>query len=168
MAGKGAALAKSGSAAAWLASLAPFVGVVAGIMVNWISSGAAPTARERRFQRLLFLGMLIFSLVWSVAGQFAIQTWRQEYAWSYQTFLWVMTGFWLFYSIVAAAYVVSFKRGVKSLRRQIEQQPGIPEATGTPLTFRSTLVVLIGIYIASFSWLICLAFRATTGCGPQP
>jgi RNA polymerase sigma factor (sigma-70 family) len=160
MAGKGAALAKSGSAAAWLASLAPFVGVVAGIMVNWISSGAAPTARERRFQRLLFLGMLIFSLVWSVAGQFAIQTWRHEYAWSYQTFLWVMTGFWLFYSIVAAAYVVSFKRGLKSLRRQIEQQPGIPEATGTPLTFRSTLVVLIGIYIASFSWLICLAFRA--------
>jgi uncharacterized membrane protein SpoIIM required for sporulation len=95
-----------------------------------------------------------------VAGQFAIQTWRHEYAWSYQTFLWVMTGFWLFYSIVAAAYVVSFKRGLKSLRRQIEQQPGIPEATGTPLTFRSTLVVLIGIYIASFSWLICLAFRA--------
>lgn len=157
MAGKGAMLVKSGSVAAWLA---PFVGVVAGIMVNWLSSGAAPTARERRFQRLTFFGMLIFSLVWSVAGQFAIRTLRQQYAWSNQTFLWVMTGFWLFYSIVAAAYVVFFKWRVKSLRRRIEQESGVPEATGTPLTFRSTLVVLIGIYVASFSWLIYFALLA--------
>ena len=157
MAGKGATLVKSGSVAAWLA---PFVGVVAGIMVNWLSSGAAPTARERRFQRLTSFGMLIFSLVWAVTGQFAIRTLRQQYAWSNQTFLWVMTGFWLFYSIVAAAYVVFFKWRVKSLRRQIEQEPGVPEATGTPLTFRSTLVVLIGIYVASFSWLIYFALLA--------
>jgi gamma-glutamyltranspeptidase/glutathione hydrolase len=162
MAGKGATLVKSGSVAAWLA---PFLGVVAGILAIWLSSGAAPTARERRFRRFLFFGMLIFSLVWSVAGQFAIRTLRQEYAWSYQTFLWVMTGFWMFYSIVAAAYVISFKRGVKSLRRQIEQEPGKPEATGTPLTFRSILVVLICIYVASFSWLVCLALRANDRLG---
>ena len=104
--------------------------------------------------------MLIFSLVWSVAGQFTMRALRQRYTWSDHTFFWAMAAFWWFYSIVAAAYVVSFKRRVKSLRRQIEQEPGVPEATGTPLTFRSILVVLIGIYIASFSWLISLAFRA--------
>jgi RNA polymerase sigma factor (sigma-70 family) len=160
MAGKGATLAKSGSAAAWLASLAPFVGVVAGIVVNWISSGAAPTARERRFQRLAFFGMLIFSLVWSLAGMFAMRTSHQRYAWSNQTFVWAMTGFWCFYSIVAAAFTVFFIRGVKSLRRQIAHEPGVPESTGTPLTFRSTLAVVVGIYVASFSWLIYLALRA--------
>jgi RNA polymerase sigma factor (sigma-70 family) len=160
MAGKGATLVKSGSAAAWLAPVAPFVGVVAGIMVKWISSGAAPTARERRFQRVASFGMLIFSLVCPMTGHFAMRTLHERYAWSNRTFLWAMSGFWLFYSIVVAAFVVFIKRGVTSLRRLIEREPGIPENTGTPLTFRSILVVLIGIYIASFSWLICLALRA--------
>ena len=160
IAGKGATLVKSGSMASWLLPLIPFVGVVAGLMANLLSSRAAATARERRFQRLSFFFMLIFSLVWSVAGQFTMRALRQRYTWSDHTFFWAMAAFWWFYSIVAAAYVVSFKRRVKSLRRQIEQEPGVPEATGTPLTFRSILVVLIGIYIASFSWLISLAFRA--------
>ncbi len=84
MAGKGAALVKSGSAAAWLAPLAPFAGLVAGILVNWLSSGAAPTARERRFQRLTFLGMLIFSLVWSVAGSLRYELCARQHAWSFQ------------------------------------------------------------------------------------
>jgi RNA polymerase sigma factor (sigma-70 family) len=160
LAGKGATLVKSGSIAAWLVPLTPFVGVAGGILANWLSSRAAPTARERRFQRLSFLCMLIFSLVWSVAGQSAMQTLRQRYTWNKHTFLWAMAGFWWFYSIVAAAFTVFFIRRVKSLRRQIEQEPGVPEATGTPLTFKSILAVLIGIYIASFSWLIFLAFRA--------
>ena len=160
MAGKGATLVKSGSMAAWLLPLTPFVGVAAGILANLLSSRAAPTARERRFQRLSFFCMLIFSLVWSVAGQFTMQALHQRYAWSDHTFLWAMAGFWWFYSIVAAAFTVLFIRRVKSLRRQIEQEAGIPEASGTPLTFKSTLAVLVGIYIASFSWLICLAFRA--------
>ncbi|MGD0096947.1 MAG: sigma-70 family RNA polymerase sigma factor [Terracidiphilus sp.] len=160
IAGKGATLVKSGSVAAWLAPLAPFVGVIAGILANWLSSGAAPTARERRFQRLSFFGMLIFSLIWSMAGMFAMRTLHQRYTWSNQIYLWAMTAFWSFYSIAAAAFTVFFIRGVKSLRRQIEQEPGVPETTGTPLTFRATLVVLIGIYVASFSWLIYLSLRA--------
>jgi RNA polymerase sigma factor (sigma-70 family) len=160
MAGKGATLVKSGSAIAWLAPLTPFVGVIAGILANWLSSGAAPTARERRFQRLSFFGMLIFSLVWSMGGQLAMRTLHQRYAWNNQTFLWGMTGLWCFYSIVAVAFTVFFIRGVKSLRRRIQHEPGMPENTGTPLTLRSTLAVIIGIYIASFSWLIYFALRA--------
>jgi RNA polymerase sigma factor (sigma-70 family) len=160
MAGKGATLIKSGSLAAWLAPSGPFVGLVAGILANWLSSGAAPTARERRFQRLSFFCMLIFSLVWPIVGRIAMQALRQRYAWNGQTFLWAMTGIWLFYATVAAAYAVYFIRRVRSLRREIEQEPGVPETTGTPLTFRSSLVVLISIYVASFTWLIYFASRA--------
>jgi len=160
LAGKSVSLVKSGSAAAWMAHLAPFVGVVAGILVNWLSSAAAPTARERRFQRLTFFGMLVFSLIWPMTAQFAMQSLRQRYAWNSQTFLWAMTGTWLFYSIVAAAYVIFFIRRVRSLREQIEQEPGIPETTGTPLTLHTSLAVIGGIYVASFSWLIYLALRA--------
>jgi len=160
MAGKGATLVKSGSLAAWLAPLVPFLGVVAAILVNWLSARTAPTARERRFQRFAFFGMLIFSLAWSVAGQFTMLTLSQRYTWSNQTVLWAMTGFWWFYSIVVAAFIVFFVRRVRALRRRIEQEPGVPETTGTPLTFKSALVVITGIYVASFFWLICLAYLA--------
>lgn len=164
MAGKGAALVKSCLLAAWLA---PFTGVIAAILVNWLSARTSPATRERRFQRFWFFGMLIFSLVWSVAGEFAMQTLRQRYAWSGQTFLWAMTGFWWFYSILAAAYVVFFIRRVKALRRQIEQEPGVPETTGAPLTFESALAVIAGIYVASFFGSSSLYFARTTGCGPR-
>jgi len=160
LAGKGATLVKSSSAASWLAPLLPFAGLVAGLSVNWLSSGAAPTARERRFQRLAFLAMLIFSVAWSVPGQIAMRNLCHRCAWSNQTFLWAMTVFWSFYAIVAAAFTIFFIRRVKSLRWQIEQEPGVAENTGTPLTVRSTFVVVLGIYVASFSWLIFLAVRA--------
>src|ERR1022692_1557 len=41
---KGTAAAKSGFLAAWLAPLAPFIGILAGITANWLMVRAAPTA----------------------------------------------------------------------------------------------------------------------------
>jgi RNA polymerase sigma factor (sigma-70 family) len=160
MAGKGAAMTKSGSVAAWLAPVTLLAGVFAAILVHWLSVRAAPTARERRFQRLGFFGILLFSLVWSVAGTFAMHTLGQRYAWSSQTFLWVTLAFWWFYSIVVTAFIVFFIRGVHSMRRQIGQKPDVPEFTGTPLTSKSAFAVIIGNYVASFAWLVYLALRA--------
>ena len=160
MAGKGAAMAKSGPLAAWLAPFTPFAGVAAAFLVNWITARSAPTARERRFHRLGFYAMLIFALLWSLAWSFAMRPLGHRYAWSSQTFLWASLGFWWFYSIVVAAFIVFFIRGIHSMRRQIEQQPGVPEMTGAPLTFNSAVAAIMGIYVASFSWLVYLAWCA--------
>jgi hypothetical protein len=103
---------------------------------------------------------LIFSVAWSVPGQIAMRNLCHRSAWRNQTFLWVMTVFWSFYAIVAAAFTIFFIKRVKSLRWQIEQEPGFAENSGIPLTVRSTFVVVLGIYVASFSWLIFLALRA--------
>jgi RNA polymerase sigma factor (sigma-70 family) len=160
MAGKGTAAAKSGLFAAWLVPLAPFVGVLAGLITNWLSIRATCTARERRFQTFAFTVLWIFVLAWSLPGQFAIQALRQHYAWSTPLFYAVMTGFWWFYAIFVAAFTVLFFRRASALRRHIEQEPGAPESTGTPLTFASRLAMVAGIYLACFSVPIWLAWRA--------
>ena len=160
MAGKGAAMAKSGSLGAWLAPLTPFTGGAAAILVNWITARSAPTARERRFHRLGFFAILIFSLLSSLAWTFAMRPLGHRYAWSSQTFLWASLAFWWFYSIVVAAFIVIYIRGIHSMRRRIERQPGVPEMTGAPLTFQSAVAAIMGIYVASFSWLVYLALCA--------
>ena len=160
MAGKGTAAAKSGFLAAWIVPLAPFVGVLGGILSNWLSIRGACTARERRFQKLAFGALWTFVLVWALPGQFAVQALRQHYSWSIQLYYAVMTGFWWFYASVVAAFTVVFFRRVVAMRRYIEREPGAPENTGMPITFASKLGMVIGLYVACFSWLIWFAWRA--------
>lgn len=157
IAGKGAALLKAGSSTAWLM---PFTGVAAAILVNWLSSRAAPTARERSFKRFWFFSMLMFALLWSIPGQWELQVLCQRNACSSETALWAAMGFWGFYCIVATIYVVFSIRRSRSMRRQIEGEPGKKENTGTPLTDASALAFIAAVDVASFSWLIVLAIRA--------
>lgn len=147
VAGKGTAMAKSGSMAAWLAPLTPFLGVFAGMVVNWISVRSAPTARERRFQGLWLSCFWIFVLGWGVAGQYAVQALHQGAAWSAPTYFAVMEGFWWIYAMVVAGFIVLFLRRGAAMRRQIEQEPGIPENSGTAMTLASRFAM-----VAEYTW----------------
>ncbi|MGB3631776.1 MAG: sigma-70 family RNA polymerase sigma factor [Terracidiphilus sp.] len=158
--GKGAAMAKSGLMAAWLAPLTPFLGVFAGIFVNWISVRSAPTARERRFQGLWLSCFWILVLGWAVAGQFAVQALRHKLAWSDPTSYAVVATFWWIYAMVVAGFIVVFLRRAAAMRRQIEQEPGTPENSGVPMTLASAVAMVAGIYVAMFSALIYLALKA--------
>ncbi len=156
--GKGAAMAKSGSMAAWLAPLAPFLGVFAAIMVNWISVRSAPTARERRFHGIWLGSFWVFVLGWAVAGQYAVRA--RGYAWSDPAYFAVMVTFWWFYAMVCGTFVVLFLRRTVAMRKQIAQQPGKPESSGAPTTLSSRVAMVAGIYVAMFSAFIFLAFKA--------
>lgn len=160
VAGKGAAMAKSGSMAAWLAPLTPFLGVFAALMVNWISVRSAPTVRERRFQGLWLTCFWVFALGWAVPGQSAVRALRHGYTWSDPTFFAVMVAFWWFYAMVCGTFVVFFLRRTVAMRRQIAQEPGKPESSGVPTTLATRVVMVAGIYVAMFSALIFLAIKA--------
>jgi RNA polymerase sigma factor (sigma-70 family) len=159
VAGKSAAMAKSGWMAAWLAPVAPFLGVLAGLTVNWISVRSAPTARERRFQGFWLSCFWIFVLGWCVAGQYAVRALRHAYGWSDATYFAVVGGFWWFYAMVVAGFLVIFLRRAAAMRRQIAQEPGQPEASGAPMTSASRVAIVAGIYVAMFSAMIYLAFK---------
>lgn len=160
MATKGVAMAKSGSAATWLVALAPLVGVFAGMMANWLSVRSAPTARERRFQTIAFIGLWAFVLVWAVAGQIALETLSYRYAWSGQSFYAIMTVFWWLYAIGVATFTVVYFRRLIALRLQNGGMQGTREIPAVPVTLASNLGMTIGVYVALFSWLIFLAWKA--------
>jgi len=159
VAGKGAAMAKSGSLAGWLVPWAPFVGILGGMVSNWLSVQAAPTARERRFQMVAFSGFWAFVLAWAFPAQFLVQELRYRLAWSDASFYAAMTAFWWFYAMVTGAFFVFFFRRIVAMRRQHEQTPGISDPAPTPPAPGSNLAMIAGVYVALFSWLIYVAWR---------
>jgi RNA polymerase sigma factor (sigma-70 family) len=160
MAGKGAAMAKSGSLAAWLMPLAPFVGVLGGLVSHWQVVRTAPTARERRFQKICFLAVWTFVLAWGIAGQYAMMALRHRCAWSDQTFYAAMTGYWWLYFAVYEAYTVLWFRRLIHLRSQIAKEDAASAGTGAPQSVGSSLAMIAGMYLACFSVLIYLAWEA--------
>ena len=99
-------------------------------------------------------------LGWVEAGQFAVRALRHGYAWSEPTYCAVMVAFWWFYAMVCGTFVVLFLRRTVAMRRQIAQEPGTPESSGAPTTLATRVVMVAGIYVAMFSALIYLAFKA--------
>src|SRR5271165_4908806 len=157
---KGAATVKSGFITAWLAPLAPFIGILAGITANWLMVRAAPTARERRFKKIAFTAFWVFVLTWCVAGQFVMRTLGQHWKWDDRTFFAVMAGFWWFFALIAATWIIVMSRQILAIRRQIEEEAGIPKTAGMPPSFGTNLVLVTGLYLSLFSGLIYLAWRA--------
>jgi len=157
---KGAATVKSGFITAWLAPLVPFIGLFSGITANWLIARAAPTARERRLKMIAFTALWVFVLTWCVAGQLAVQTLGHRWEWSDQTFFAVMAGFWwLFTLIIATWFTVTFRQTM-AIRRENEEDAGIPQTTGTPQTYWRSVAVVISLSLAYFSGLIYVAWRA--------
>ncbi|MGB8370444.1 MAG: RNA polymerase sigma factor [Limisphaerales bacterium] len=157
---KGTAAAKSGFLAAWLAPLAPFIGIFAGITANWLIVRAAPTARERRGLKFAFIALWVFVLAWCVPGQFAVRTLGQHWEWSDRTFIAVMAGFWWFSTIITATWIMVMFRQILAIRQQSEEEVGIPQTAGTPLKLGTRIAVVTGLYLSCFLWLIFLAWQA--------
>jgi RNA polymerase sigma factor (sigma-70 family) len=159
-AAKGAALAKSGSLAWWLAPLASFIGVIAAMMTQWLAVRTARTGPERRFQKLSFIGLWIFALTWTVGGSIAVQVLRRRYAWSDPAFYRATLGLWWFYAIAIATFNVLWVRRVAAMRRQHAERSEILQSPRMPMAPGSSPAAAIGLYLASFSWLIGLAWHA--------
>lgn len=157
---KGTVAAKSGFLAAWLTSLCPFFGIFAGILTNWLMVRSAPTARERRFKKTAFTAFWGFVLTWCVAGQFVMRTLGQHWKWNDRTFFPVMAGFWWFFALIAATWVIVMSRQILAIRRQSEEETRIPKTAGTPPSIGTSLVLVTGLYLSLFSGLIYLAWRA--------
>ncbi|MGD0736706.1 MAG: sigma-70 family RNA polymerase sigma factor [Terracidiphilus sp.] len=160
MASKGVAMAKSGSAAMWLVPLAPFVGILGAVMTNWLSVRSAPTARERRFQTIAFIGLWAFVVIWAIAGQAALVNLRYRFAWSGQSFYAVMMVFWWIYAIFVATFTIVFFRRIVAMRLEDERTAGIRKTPAAPTTLASNIGMTAGVYIALFSCLIYFAWRA--------
>jgi hypothetical protein len=157
VAGKGAAVAKSGLLGAWLA---PLLGLGGGILAHWLIARSAPTAAERRVKKIAFISLWAFVLAWCVAGQLGVLALGRRLAWSDHTLFAVLAGFWWFYAVVVATLCIVMFRRILTLRRQQDPAAEAPPPVRKPLHPGRSLIVTIGVYLACFSWLIDLAWRA--------
>jgi hypothetical protein len=99
-------------------------------------------------------------MTWCVAGQFAVRTLGHRWEWSDRTFVGVMAGFWwLFTLIIATWFTVTFRQTL-AIRREIEEEAGIPQTAGTPQTYWRSVAMVISLSLAYFSGLIYVAWRA--------
>ena len=155
-AGKGAAAAKAGFLGM---GLAPFVGILGGIFAHWLVVRSAPTARERRVKTIGFISLWVFVLAWCIPGQFAVRVLSEHFEWSVPTFYAVMAGFWWLYGAIVAALSVMMIRRSLIIRRQSENANEMPADDLTMMKPGRRAAVVIGMYLALFSWLIYLAWR---------
>jgi RNA polymerase sigma factor (sigma-70 family) len=155
MGAKGAAAAKSGFLAAWLATLAPFVGIFAGISSQWLAIRATTDARERRVRTIELIALWICMVLFVFAGQYAMRSLRHHLEWSKQSFFVAMAGFWWLYAIIFLTWFTVIARRSLAVRQQREDAGEI-----TRLTTRTRVALLVGTHLAAFSWLISVAWGA--------
>jgi len=156
-AAKTASAAKSGLLGAWLS---PLIGVLGGITAQWLIVRAAPTARERRFKGLVFTVFWVFVLGWCAGGQAALRCLGAHEHWSDRTGYRVMTAFWSAYALILATLCVFMFRKILAIRRHYENSVPPGQTRSGTLTRGKRMIVVTGIYAASFWWLVDVAWKA--------
>jgi len=157
LAGKGTAGAKSGMLGAWLV---PLTGLVGGILAHWLIYRAAPTAAERRVKKIGFISLWVFVLAWCIVGQIGLRALGRHLAWTDRTLFAMLAAFWWVYAVVVATLCIVMFRRLLAIRQQHGAIAEVPLQPLKPLNARRSFVVIIGLYLACFSWLIDLAWRA--------
>jgi RNA polymerase sigma factor (sigma-70 family) len=161
VAGKSATAAK-GFLGTWLA---PLLGILAGIAAHWLIVRAAPTPQERRLKRAGFVALWIFVLGWCLPGQLAMRALSSYLKWDFHTYFIVMTGFWFFYALVVTTLSVLMFRLISAVRSENENETRLPGIVGQPMNRFKRIVVLAGVHLACFWWVLLLAVQARDRIG---
>ncbi|HEX4350386.1 MAG TPA: RNA polymerase sigma factor [Verrucomicrobiae bacterium] len=156
VAGKSAAAAKSGLLGAWLAVLAPFIGIVLGVLSQWlIIRSTLPAGRERRARsfELFAVWTCVIGLAWG--GEAAVRTLGHHFEWSDRTLFCALSCFWwLYVTGLIAWFMATARRDLAS--RQKHEAAG--EIARISPGLRAGLSA--GMHLAMFSWVITLAWNA--------
>jgi RNA polymerase sigma factor (sigma-70 family) len=157
---KGAAAAKSGFLAVWLAPLAPFVGILAGFASQWVLIRAGATARERRAKRIELIVVWILVLGFCVGGQYAVGSMGRHFAWNERVFFAAMSVFWWLFAMIMAAWIVVCFRRSQAGGRSAEVTGEILAPAAKAMQAGTLAGVVAGTQLMMFSSVISLACRA--------
>lgn len=155
LAGKCTTIAKSSLLGVWLAALAPFLGIFAGVAAQWrIIQVTTPAGRERRSQTVQLLTFWFMVLALAVGGDRAVCWAAHHFEWNDRTVFVAQAGFWWLYiaGLIAWQTVLIWRNwAARQSREAAGEAPRF--TTGT----RVSLVV--GMHLALFSWVIALAWN---------
>ena len=117
--GKGTAAAKSGFLGAWLAPLAPILGMLAGFASQWmIIRATAVSARDRRQRQRHLIIAFVILIGTSWGGQVAVRSLEQRYHWDDRISFVAAAIFWWLYSVGLASWIILTIRRIHAARQQ--------------------------------------------------
>jgi RNA polymerase sigma factor (sigma-70 family) len=158
---KGAAAAKSGFLATWLAPLAPFLGIAAGVGAQCLIIRAATPDRRLQTKMMVqavFFWLAAIGLAWG--GEIAIRTLGQDFQWGSRIRFTALAGFWWFYCCcMVTAMSVMAKRNLAFGARGPQAGETPPPAVA-PMNSIALAAAAVGLHLAIFSGLIRVAWNA--------
>lgn len=155
---KGTAAAKSGFLAVWVA---PFIGIAAGILAQWLVVCATTTDRKLRVKWLVqnIVGWILLLGV-AIAGPNIVHTLGRQYHWSDPIYFVAMVGFWWVYTMFMCTLgIVGFGR-ILGISQQNEEAGETSRPAMAPMKPGTLAVVVAGAHLMLLSWLVRLAWRA--------
>jgi RNA polymerase sigma factor (sigma-70 family) len=155
---KGTAAAKSGFLAVWVA---PFIGIAAGIVAQWLIICATTTDRKLRVKAIaLYIVAWIVLLGTATAGPNALISLRHHFNWNDRVFFVAMVGFWWVFTMFMCTLGSMGFRRILSASQRSEEAGATPRPATTPMKPSTLAVVVAGTHLMLFSWLVRLAWRA--------
>jgi hypothetical protein len=155
-----AAAAKSGFLASLLVPLAPFIGIAAGLGAHWLIVRESTTEGRVRSKRvgLVVAGWILF-LALAVGGEAAVHALGRQFAWDARIrFVAVAVFWWCFVAATITFQMVAARRAELMRRQRARSQSAGPEITRAMKPVTRALVIA-GVHVALFAWLIALAAR---------
>jgi RNA polymerase sigma factor (sigma-70 family) len=153
MGAKGAATAKTGLLAAGWVSLAPFLGMLAGLITQWMIVRATSTGRERRIKLIQVALFWVLVPGSAVVGEQVVFGLQHHFAWSPSKFFVVRAGFWWVYLLMLSAWLVAMYR--QSLAT-VQSAPAAGSAR--PASPVKMALAAAGLQLTVFWWLIYAAW----------
>jgi RNA polymerase sigma factor (sigma-70 family) len=147
--------AKSGFLAMWVA---PFIGILAGIFAQWLVIRATTTDAKLRARMILQIiaGWIVLMGI-AIAGPNAVSYLRHYYGWNDRLAFVATACFWCSYAMgLQTITIIGFGRMLRASQCQDEDRETL-QPTLAPATLG---VVVSGVHLMLFSWLVRLAWRA--------
>jgi RNA polymerase sigma factor (sigma-70 family) len=152
---KGTAAAKTGFLAVWVA---PFIGILAGILAQWLVIRATTPDPKLRVKMILqiIVGWILLMGV-AIAGPSAVFSLKHYYNWNNRMLFIAMAGFWWCYVMVLQTISIIGFGGMLGISQRKEEAHQAPRPAMAPGTLA---VVVAGAHLMLFTWLVRLAWRA--------
>jgi hypothetical protein len=154
---KGKAAAMSGLLSAWIV---PLLGIAAGFASQWVLFQGGTDERGRRANRSPLIVAWVLVLSFCFGGQQIMRGLGKHFEWNDRTFFCAMSGFWLFYAMVIATWIIFVYRRVQAAPQQVLETGQGRARAASPMNPFTRMLVMIGTNLMVFTSVILLSWSS--------